>query len=43
MDVVDKIAIVRTTVADGTPDGQRMEDVPVEPVVIKSVRRKGKA
>jgi cyclophilin family peptidyl-prolyl cis-trans isomerase len=37
MDVVDKIAEVQTTIRRG------MKDVPVEPVVIKSVRRKGKS
>lgn len=41
MDVVDRIANVRTTIKRA-PDGGAMEDVPVEPVVIKSVRRKGK-
>lgn len=41
MDVVDRIVSVRTTSRRGA-DGQPMGDVPVEPVVIKSVRRKGK-
>jgi peptidyl-prolyl cis-trans isomerase A (cyclophilin A) len=42
MDVVDKIANVRTTTKRAA-DGRPMQDVPVEPVVIKSVRRKGKS
>lgn len=42
MDVVDKIANVRTT-TKRAPNGQPMGHVPVEPVVIKSVRRKGKS
>jgi peptidyl-prolyl cis-trans isomerase A (cyclophilin A) len=42
MDVVDKIASVRTT-RRRAATGQPMADVPVEPVVIKSVRRKGKS
>ena len=33
MDIVDKIAKVHTTVRN------RMEDVPVHPVIIKSIRR----
>ena len=37
MDVVDKIANVETTVRSGMPD------VPAEPVIIKSVRRKAKS
>jgi cyclophilin family peptidyl-prolyl cis-trans isomerase len=41
MDVVDKIANVRTT-TKRAGNGFPMDDVPVEPVVIKSVRRKGK-
>jgi peptidyl-prolyl cis-trans isomerase A (cyclophilin A) len=41
MDVVDKIANVRTTVKRSS--NGPMEDVPAESVVIKSVRRKGKA
>jgi peptidyl-prolyl cis-trans isomerase A (cyclophilin A) len=41
MDIVDKIATVRTT---RRPDsrGVPQSDVPVEPVVIKSIRRKNK-
>ena len=42
MDVVDKIANVRTTTKRAA-DGRPMADVPVEPVIIKSVRRKGKS
>ncbi len=42
MDVVDKIANVQTGVREGG-DGQRMPNVPVEPVVIKSARRKAKS
>ena len=42
MDVVDKIANVRTTTRRAD-NGQRMDDVPVEPVMIKSVRRKAKS
>jgi len=42
MDVVDKIAAVRTT-RKRAPDGAIMSDVPVEPVMIKSVKRKGKS
>jgi peptidyl-prolyl cis-trans isomerase A (cyclophilin A) len=42
MDVVDKIAGVRTTRRRGG-DGRPMGDVPVEPVVIKSIRRKDKS
>lgn len=41
MEVVDRIANVRTTTKRGA-DGYPMGDVPVEPVIIKSVRRKGK-
>jgi peptidyl-prolyl cis-trans isomerase A (cyclophilin A) len=41
MDVVDKIANVETAVRAGA-DGRPMEKVPVEPVIIKSVRRKAK-
>ena len=37
MDVVDKIKMVKTTVKDG------MGDVPVEPVVIESIRKVGAA
>jgi cyclophilin family peptidyl-prolyl cis-trans isomerase len=37
LDVVDKIATGRTTVRNG------MRDVPVDPVVIKSARRKAKS
>src|SRR5262249_34529594 len=37
MDVVDKIANVQTTIRRG------MRDVPAEPVVIKSIRRKTKS
>ncbi len=37
LDVVDKIALGRTTVRSG------MRDVPVDPVVIKSARRKAKS
>ena len=42
MDVVDKIANVETAVRAGA-DGRPMEKVPVEPVIIKSVRRKAKS
>jgi cyclophilin family peptidyl-prolyl cis-trans isomerase len=42
MDVADRIATVRTTTKRGA-DGRPMEAVPVEPVMIKSVRRKGKS
>ncbi len=42
MDVVDKIAAVETTVRL-SGDGGRMGDVPSEPVIIKSVRRKAKS
>ena len=42
MDVVDKIASVRTTRRRDARGGP-MADVPVEPVVIKSVRRKAKS
>ena len=42
MDVVDKIANVRTTTS-GRATASRWTDVPVEPVIIKSVRRKGKS
>jgi peptidyl-prolyl cis-trans isomerase A (cyclophilin A) len=42
MDVVDKIANVETTVKVGG-DGNRMPNVPVQPVTIKSVRRKAKS
>ncbi len=41
MDVVDRIVNVPTA-RRRSPDGQIMGDVPVEPVIIKSVRRKGK-
>jgi peptidyl-prolyl cis-trans isomerase A (cyclophilin A) len=42
MDVVDKIANVRTTTKRAA-DGRPMGNVPVEPVLIKSVRRKAKS
>jgi peptidyl-prolyl cis-trans isomerase A (cyclophilin A) len=42
MNVVDKIASVRTTTRRG-PDGRALGNVPVEPVVIKSIRRKDKS
>lgn len=42
MDVVNKIAAVETTVRL-SGDGGRMGDVPSEPVIIKSVRRKAKS
>jgi peptidyl-prolyl cis-trans isomerase A (cyclophilin A) len=42
MDVVDKIANVETAVRVGG-DGRPMEKVPVQPVIIKSVRRKAKS
>jgi cyclophilin family peptidyl-prolyl cis-trans isomerase len=42
MDVVDKIAGVRTATRRAA-DGRPMDDVPVEPVVIKSIRRKDKS
>ncbi len=41
MDVVDKIKKVRTTTKTGA-DGHPYDDVPVEAVVIKSAKRKGK-
>ncbi len=41
MDVVDRIVNVPTA-RRRSPEGSVMGDVPVEPVVIKSVRRKGK-
>ncbi len=41
MDVVDKIANVQTTVKV-SGDGDRVPNVPVETVTIKSVRRKAK-
>ena len=41
MNVVDKIAEVPTT-RKRAANGQPMSDVPAEPVIIKSVRRKGK-
>jgi peptidyl-prolyl cis-trans isomerase A (cyclophilin A) len=41
MDVVDKIKKVRTTTKTGA-DGHDYDDVPVEAVVIKSAKRKGK-
>jgi peptidyl-prolyl cis-trans isomerase A (cyclophilin A) len=41
MDVVEKIKKVRTTTRTGA-DGHAYEDVPVEPVIIKSAKRKGK-
>jgi peptidyl-prolyl cis-trans isomerase A (cyclophilin A) len=42
MDVVDKIANVRTTTRRAA-DGRPMGDVPAEQVVIKSIRRKNKS
>ena len=42
MPVVDKIAAVETA-ARANGDGDRMGDVPVETVIIKSVRRKAKS
>lgn len=39
MDVVDKIAVVKTHTAQA-PDGPRMGNVPLEPVVINSIRIK---
>jgi peptidyl-prolyl cis-trans isomerase A (cyclophilin A) len=42
MPVVEKIAAVETTVRL-SGDGNRMADVPVQPVLIKSVRRKTKS
>jgi peptidyl-prolyl cis-trans isomerase A (cyclophilin A) len=42
MDVVDKIANVKTTVAREGRTGQPFEDVPAEAVIIKSARRKAK-
>ena len=42
MDVVDKIANVETTVRPNG-DGDRMPNVPVEPVIIKTARRKAKS
>ncbi len=41
MDVVDRIVNVPTA-RRRSPDGQIMGDVPVEPVIIKTARRKGK-
>jgi len=41
MDVVDKIRKVKTTSRRGA-DGKSYEDVPADPVVIKSAKRKGK-
>jgi peptidyl-prolyl cis-trans isomerase A (cyclophilin A) len=42
MDVVDKIASTRTVQSRAT-DGQPLEALPAEPIVIKSIRRKGKS
>jgi len=40
MDIVDSIAVVKTTTAPGTIKGRKvsMADAPVEPVVIKSAK-----
>jgi peptidyl-prolyl cis-trans isomerase A (cyclophilin A) len=43
MDVVEKIAKVKTTIAREGRTGQPFEDVPAEAVIIKTARRKSKS